>query len=101
MRRRRAGVTLLELMVVLAILAVMAGLTVVSLDRVSAPAPFTDADRVADARRNAITLGRPVRVLLRDSAATRSAQALPDGRVIGAAFGTHAGASGEVSHAPR
>jgi prepilin-type N-terminal cleavage/methylation domain-containing protein len=101
MMRRRDGVTLLELMVALAILALMAGVTVAGLRRAGAPTPPTDADRITNARRDAIALGRPVHFLLRDSAEARPAHALPDGRVLGAPSYAHGAGTGEANHATR
>jgi prepilin-type N-terminal cleavage/methylation domain-containing protein len=101
MMRRRHGVTLLELMVVLAILALMAGVTVLGLRRADLPTPVTNADRTARARRDAIAQGRTVHFTLVDSDAVRPAQALPDGRVIGAPPAMHDSTLTEVAHAPR
>jgi len=78
--RSRAGATLLELVVALAILAVAAAVVVPSLRR-AAQAPPTLNDRVAAARREALEHGRAVTVQLRDSAGAHLLTAFPDGRV--------------------
>lgn len=80
---RRAGVTLLELIVVLALLSIIAG--VVSLSFHAAP-PVRIADannaRVLAARDSALRFGHPVSIVLSDSAGQQAATALADGRVI-------------------
>lgn len=79
--RSRAGATLLELVVTLAILAVAAAVVVPALRR-AADAPPTLNDRVAAARRDALEHGRAVTVQLRDSAGAHLLTAFPDGRVV-------------------
>ena len=81
MTRARKGATLIELMVVLVILSLMTGVTVMALRVPRRGAPST-ADRIADAKRQAIARAEPVRVLFRESGHARMATAFPDGRVI-------------------
>lgn len=79
-KRSRAGATLLELVVTLALLAVAASLVVPAL-RESAAAPPTLRDRVAAARRKALAEGHAVTVELADSAGRHLLTAFPDGHV--------------------
>ena len=83
----RGGVTLLELIVVIALLGVIAGVTGIALHRAT---PVTGVGReaalVTTARDSALRSGRVVTIELRVSAlgARRSATAtaFPDGRVV-------------------
>lgn len=99
MRGARVGMTLVELIVTLAILGLMGSITVMSIRRADAPAPQHDVDRIVAARREAITRGRSVHLLLRDSLTVRAALALPDGRVVQAQSITHDNVASEVSSA--
>lgn len=79
----RGGVTLLELMVVLVLLGVLAG--VVGLTLHTAPgAPAVDpvSATILAARDSAVQTGHPVTVAIVVSGSVRDATALPDGRVI-------------------
>ena len=89
-RNRRRGFTLLELLVVLAVLGTLAGVVAAAAPRPVASAP-ADAwtDGVARARARALASGRPVHVVLRGAGDTAGAPgtdvlALPDGRVLAA-----------------
>lgn len=84
-RRRRAGgnagVTLVELMVVLAILAMMAGVVGLAV-RVPETDPAAErAARIADARRQALQTRRPVLLRVEQGDSTWRLVALPDGSV--------------------
>ena len=81
--RSRAGVTLLELMVVLALLSVMAGVVAMSL-RTAPRAQMLDGAiaRVLAARDSALRFGVSVSIVLSDSGGERAATAFADGRVI-------------------
>ena len=93
---RRAGVTLVELLVVLAILGVMAGVAGLSFARpvlaVQQPGSLEAAlDSIAEVRRMAITRGVSITVTLSISGSTAGggdapwivrATALPDGSII-------------------
>ena len=79
----RAGVTLLELLIVLAILSIMAG--VVGLSLHAAPPAHASDDataRVNAARDSAIRLGHAVTVSVMVGSSERMATAFPDGRVV-------------------
>ena len=86
----RRGVTLVELLVVLAILGVMAGISGVALASLRAPRESARVRTLNEARAQAIRSGKPVQVLL-DTVPPRTGQQarplialfLPDGRAIG------------------
>jgi prepilin-type N-terminal cleavage/methylation domain-containing protein len=82
MRAARAGVTLIELIVVIAILGVIAGLTTVSLRAAGGTEAPALATRVAAARREAVRIGRAVELVVGGSEAPQVVRALPDGRVL-------------------
>jgi prepilin-type N-terminal cleavage/methylation domain-containing protein len=82
MRSKRKGMTLVELLVVLAILALMGGVAALSFRSADIAQAPSDGDRIAAARHTAIVLGHPVHFLLLDSATVSAAEALPDGRVL-------------------
>lgn len=81
MSRTRDGVTLIELIVVLAVLGILAGLTTVGF-RAERPVERSLAARIAAARRDAVQTGRPVSFVLDDSGSPHAIRALPDGRVL-------------------
>lgn len=79
----RRGVTLLELMVTLALLAILAGVVGLSVGR-AGPARTVDARtaQIAAARDSALRSGHAVTITLVDSGRVASVTALPDGRVL-------------------
>ena len=79
MRRKRAGMTLLELIVAMALLALL--LSVTSLGRFGSP-PVADTE-VSDLRRSAILKRVPQRAILRIRDSLVVVIAHPDGRVVG------------------
>jgi prepilin-type N-terminal cleavage/methylation domain-containing protein len=95
---RRAGITLLELIVVLAIMGIMAAVVGLAVRQPEPPLPATSLEAaraaVADARREAMRTGQPVAVTVSiDAGSRRSASAAgtliqlhataaPDGSVI-------------------
>ena len=103
MRTRRAaartGVTLLELLVVLVILGVTAGLSGPALTRMFEERPPSFTARIADARRQAIGLGQPVMLTLHDSLGTHVVRVLPNGSVLGASSFAVDWISGRPTHA--
>lgn len=79
----RGGNTLVEFLVVLAILGVVAGVTGLSFRRVPEPALANEADtRIADARREAIRSGKSITVIVSERGEPMAATAHPDGRVV-------------------
>jgi prepilin-type N-terminal cleavage/methylation domain-containing protein len=103
MRRaaERRGVTLVELIVVLAIIALMAGVTTLAFRRADLTpqvAPWVRA--IAAARRLAIDSARTVSLTVRIADGLYSATALPDGSIVAdPALGIDR-LTGEVAHAP-
>ena len=98
----RAGVTLLELMVVLTLLSILAGVVTLSMR----PTPHTSSAektvaRVLAARDSALRFGRSVTVVVSVSGSESAVTAIPDGRVVadpGLGFDL---LSGHPSHASR
>jgi prepilin-type N-terminal cleavage/methylation domain-containing protein len=77
------GHTLLELLIVLAILGVVAGVTGLAFRRPTAPTPVDSVDaRIADARRDAIRSGHSVTITAVHAGLPMAVTAHPDGRVI-------------------
>ncbi len=81
--RRRAGVTLAELMVVLVLLGLMAGVVGLAFQREHTPlSAGTGTDRIAAARHEALSSGRTVRFQVTIGGRSVTVAAFPDGRVI-------------------
>jgi prepilin-type N-terminal cleavage/methylation domain-containing protein len=80
--RRRSGVTLLELLVTLVVLAVVTGVVTVALPRITEPADDTPASRLASARREALATGRPVTITIEAAGGAVDATVAPDGSVV-------------------
>jgi prepilin-type N-terminal cleavage/methylation domain-containing protein len=79
---RARGSTLLELLVVLAILGVIAGVTGIAFGRVE-PRRVDAADApIAEARRAAIRTGKPITLLVERRGVAVAVTAHPDGQVI-------------------
>jgi prepilin-type N-terminal cleavage/methylation domain-containing protein len=97
----RSGVTLVELIVVLAILGVIAGVTTLAF-RTAQPGPRIEpwASAVAQARRTAIDSARPVSLMIRIGDSLYAATALPDGSVVADRQLGIDRLTGEVAHAP-
>lgn len=82
MIRARGGFTLVEMLVVLAILGVMAGIVGLAAGTLDDTDPATvRAARIAEARRQALTTRRPVVIRLADGDSAGGMVALPDGSV--------------------
>ncbi len=99
----RAGVTLVELIVVIAMLGVIAGVTGVAFTR-ARPVRSIDANAaiVAAARDSALRTGRAVTLQVSALGARRSAEftAYPDGRVIADSSLGIDELTGRPAHAP-
>ena len=82
LRRRRTASTLLELMVTLALLAILAGVVPLALRPID---PIRDDDplaRLTAARRTALRTGRAVTITMSVAGVSYRATALPDGSVV-------------------
>jgi prepilin-type N-terminal cleavage/methylation domain-containing protein len=78
----RSGFTLVELMVVLAILGLMAAVAGLAVRSMAAPDAASErAARIADARRQALRTRRPVTLQVAEGDSARRLLALPDGSV--------------------
>ena len=82
MMSRRAGVTLIELVVVIAILGILAALSTVSFRAQRRTDGPTLAARIHAATREAVRSGRPVSFVVADGPSPYAVRALPDGRVL-------------------
>jgi prepilin-type N-terminal cleavage/methylation domain-containing protein len=101
MSASRAGVTLVELIVVLAIIAVIAGVTTLAFRRAgSTPSVAPWVSAVTAARRTAIDSGRSVSLTIRVGDVVYAATALPDGSVVADAPLDIDRLTGEPRHAP-
>ena len=79
----RAGTTLLELVVALAVLGILAGVAGIALRAPAEPdAAAVRESRVAAARREALETRRPVTLLLESATGPVEGVAYPDGRVL-------------------
>jgi prepilin-type N-terminal cleavage/methylation domain-containing protein len=81
--RARAGVTLIELIVVLALLSIVAGVVALAM-RAAPSARAEDAAlrRVLAARDSALRIGHPLTISMTLGGVEHSATAYPDGRVV-------------------
>lgn len=92
---RRAGVTLAELLVVILIIGLTAGVTAMSMSALRAPPQNDLARQVRKARSTAISQGRALTVgtdTMSSDSLRRPIRLLPDGRVIGPGFDPWTGA---------
>ena len=79
--RKRRGVTLLELLVVVTLLGVTASVAVLVMPARRVP-PDDTPHRIANARAQALRTGRPVTVVLQLDSTYSIATAMPDGTVL-------------------
>ena len=97
----RPGVTLIELIVVLAIVSIMAGVTTLAFRRADlTPTVEPWVSAVAAARRTAVDSDRTVSLTVRMGDKVYAATALPDGSVVADAALDVDRLTGEVAHAP-
>lgn len=100
--RSRAGVTLIELMVVLVILSVLASVVVLAIRSTPSGRSLDPATRAVIAARNsALRIGHPVSLLVSVGGIDRAATAFPDGRVEADSVLQFDALSGRPRHAPR
>ena len=78
----RRGVTLVELLVTLSILAVLSGVTVLAVRRIDPPRPDDPNTILADSLREAVASGRSATVRLLMNSAPAWAVVRPDGGVV-------------------
>jgi prepilin-type N-terminal cleavage/methylation domain-containing protein len=97
----RNATTLVELMVAMAILAIMAAVVGVAIHGSNRDVADTAVDRAAVARQRAIASGEPVVFTLTSGEASRRATALPDGSVVGASLAHIDRMTGRPSNASR
>lgn len=97
----RRGVTLIELIVVLAIVAVIAGVTTLAFRRADlTPKVEPWVNAIATARRTAIDSARTISLTVRVGDSLYAATALLDGSIVADARLGIDRLSGEVAHAP-
>jgi prepilin-type N-terminal cleavage/methylation domain-containing protein len=94
----RSGVTLVELMVVIAILGLIVGVSGLAFTSLHAPRAWERTRAVRAARAQAIREGRPVAFPFGGPRVRPSALFLPDGRAIGTGVDPLAGAVADASH---
>jgi prepilin-type N-terminal cleavage/methylation domain-containing protein len=78
----RAGTTLVELLVVLAILAVTSSLASVAFRRADSARDASTGDQILALRREAIAAGNAITRIVRHGSTSSAVTALPDGRVL-------------------
>jgi prepilin-type N-terminal cleavage/methylation domain-containing protein len=101
MNMPRAGVTLVELIVVLAILSVVAGVTTLAFRRAdTGPSVPLWVSAITQARRVALDSARTVSLTVRVGDSVYAATALPDGSVVADPRLGIDRLTGEVPHAP-
>lgn len=83
---RPAGVTLVEMLVVLAVLGIMAGMVGLAWQPGSwvAGDPQLSHEAIASVRRQALESGKPVQAVVTLDGRPVQVRAMPDGRVLGA-----------------
>lgn len=81
-KRSRHGTTLIELLVTIIVMTVIAGMASLAIRSVGKPVTPTIAERLAQARRDAVARGAAVTIELVVKGAIASATAFPDGTVI-------------------
>jgi prepilin-type N-terminal cleavage/methylation domain-containing protein len=100
--RRRSGVTLVELLVVLTVLGLILGISGLALASLRAPREAALVRVLREARTEAIRSGKPVRVVFDTLSAQPpnrlTAVFLPDGRAIGPGLDPLIGAPNNVGH---
>jgi prepilin-type N-terminal cleavage/methylation domain-containing protein len=79
--RARRGVSLIELIIVVAALAIIASVTALVMPAKIVP-PDDTAHRIANARTKALRTGRPVSVVVQLDSVYAIATAMPDGSVL-------------------
>lgn len=81
-QRRRCGTTLLELMAVLLIVGVVAGVVSLAVRRLDQPDPADPYTRIATARRDAVADGIGRALVVRVDGRAMAVSILADGRVM-------------------
>jgi prepilin-type N-terminal cleavage/methylation domain-containing protein len=82
LRTQRRGVTLIELLVTLALLALIACVTTLSIRRMEEPSPDDPARMLADSLRQAVATGRAATFRLTVNGRAALATTHPDGSVV-------------------
>jgi prepilin-type N-terminal cleavage/methylation domain-containing protein len=80
--RARRGVTLVELIVTLAILAIISGVTVLAVRRIDPPRPDDQRTIFADTLRAVLASGRPIVVRLLTDSGPASGVVRTDGSIV-------------------
>lgn len=91
--RGRTGVTLVEIMVALAVVALLNGSAILAIRSLRPPDSTAQGELMASARARAVLSGKPVQLV----AGTDTVLLLPDGRVIGQWVGLRGGSTRETS----
>ena len=81
----RAGVTMVELLVVLLIMSLLAGVSTAALGSLRRPKLSQSVQRIADARRTALATGHASTITLPTDSTPLVIRLLPDGGAIGPA----------------
>jgi prepilin-type N-terminal cleavage/methylation domain-containing protein len=95
---RRRGMTLVELLVTLSIMATLLGVVALAVRRIAEPEPADPYHIVAESLRASVSSGRPISLLFVVRGLSVAATVFPDGSVVGDSVLAIARLSGTAPH---